>query len=233
EDKHDAEHFAGCVPDGGGRVVDRSLGSIARDQDRVVAQANHDALAQHPLDRVLDCPPGLLVEDVKHYFKLLALRVGRGPAGQFLGDGVQKGDSAVSVSGNDRIPDAAQRYPQPLQLLLHLLARAPPMENDGGLIGANAQEQAVLFSWEVGPAGSGNEKAAVIADAKPGDGNAQGTAAKWILNCGSGDDLIGIEKWSQRRPHLFDVRGCSPLTAADFDVLTRRARDACVDEIKR
>ena len=58
EDQHHAVHAPAGAPDRGAAVVDRPLGAVPGDQQRMVGQADDHPLAQHALRRALDRSPG-------------------------------------------------------------------------------------------------------------------------------------------------------------------------------
>ena len=74
------------------------------------------------------------MDETEHRLARLAEGVLEGPAGQRFRHGVQKGDAAVRVRGQDRIPNAAQRHREHIALLvqgrLHLPARGDVLDGE-------------------------------------------------------------------------------------------------------
>jgi len=66
---------------------------------------------------------GLLVDDPEDVLAGLAQGFPELPAGQRQGDGIEEGNPAFCVAGDDRIADTAERYPQPLALFAQFLFR--------------------------------------------------------------------------------------------------------------
>ncbi len=108
------------------------------------------------------------------------------------GYGIQECHPPLRVGGDHRIADAGERHPQPLLLLTHLLLGPPPLNDDGGLVGPDAQQQSVLFGGEVGIAGAGDENAVVVADAEPGDGDVQRPGPERVGDGGGQIAPVGI-----------------------------------------
>ena len=71
------------------------------------------------------------------------------PAGQFFGNGVQKGHPPFDVRGDDGVANARQRYPQPLALVTHAALR--PVVAAGPWPSGSRRRQAAI-----GRARSGN-----------------------------------------------------------------------------
>jgi hypothetical protein len=124
EHEHASENHAIGEPDRRGAVVDRALAAIARDQHRVVGEAHDHSIAQRPHGRVLHFLAGVFVHDVEDARQVQAARFGGGPAGEGLGDGVEEGNPAVPIGGDDAIADAGERRLQELALLRDLERRA-------------------------------------------------------------------------------------------------------------
>ena len=117
---------------------------------------------------------------------------------------------------------------------MHLLLGPPPLDDDGGLVGPDAQQQPVLLGREGGVAGAGDENAVVVADAEPGDGDVQRPAPERVGDRRRRLRLIGMEQRGQRRPHRLDGGGNGTLTADDFDrPLSGMRGQPDVDEIER
>jgi len=92
-----AHDLAARITNGCRAIVDRHFGTIPGDQNRVVGQPDHRALAQHFGDWIFDLPAGFLVYDREHLIEWLPLRVGLIPPGERLRYRVGKSHIAVGV----------------------------------------------------------------------------------------------------------------------------------------
>ncbi len=86
-----------------------------------MGQADDDAIAQRAGRRIVDRLTRVLVDDVEDPLESFTRRLGRLPAGEPLGLGVQEGHPAQRVGGDHAVPDARQRDPQRLALARDLL----------------------------------------------------------------------------------------------------------------
>ena len=96
----------------------------SRDQDRMVGQADHDAVFQSTECGIVDGFACFLVDDLEHVGQRRVRRFRGGPACQRLGDDVEEGHSALGVDGNDRVADAGQGDAEPFLLLIRFGAEA-------------------------------------------------------------------------------------------------------------
>ena len=136
EDEDDPRDPTVVAQDGGGTVRDDTLGPVLRDEDGVIGEPLNPARREHRIDRIGHGASGRLVEDDEHGVERPAARLGDGPAGQLLGDGVHEDDPAREIGGDDRITDAVEGRGEPLagcpQARLHvLLLEAFPSQPDG------------------------------------------------------------------------------------------------------
>ena len=83
----------------------------------MVGQTDHRALAQHPLDWILDLGAGFLIDDAEHGGERLAPGLGFQPAGEVLRHRIHMPHSPRVVRGNHRIANAVQRGAKCLLLL--------------------------------------------------------------------------------------------------------------------
>ena len=115
---HDhADQPSTAIADRRRRVLDRDLDAAAVDEQRLLGQLDHAPLAQAADDRVLDRLAARLVDQVDDLADRTARGLGRIPAGELLGDGVQVLDTPFGVGGDDGVADRLQRD---LGLLLFL-----------------------------------------------------------------------------------------------------------------
>jgi hypothetical protein len=131
EDQHAARDAAELVADGRRAVVDRVLAALPVDEHRVVREADDGTVLQGPRGRVLDGLARILVHDPEHSAQRLTDGVRLAPAGQRLGHGIERGDAALEVGGDDRVADAAQRDPQQLASLAGPLLGDPHRLGEG------------------------------------------------------------------------------------------------------
>ena len=96
EDQDHPDDLVLMVLDRRGAVGDRPLGPVAGDQGGVVGQADHDPLADHPGDRVLDRPAVAFRDDGEDVLQGLARRLVLSPPGQGPGDRVGEGRRALA-----------------------------------------------------------------------------------------------------------------------------------------
>jgi hypothetical protein len=80
-------------------------------------EGNRVILTQNPSDDVLARSPGLLVDDTENVLDWLAQRCIFRPAGERLGDRIQEGNLAGSVSRQDGVTDAGEGHAKPFPLL--------------------------------------------------------------------------------------------------------------------
>ena len=134
------QHAAGDAAVGAahrrGAVVDRPLGAVAGDQDGVVGEADDGAFAQRPQGRIVDRLARVLVDDAEDLVEGAAGRVVARPAGEALGDGVQRHDPGGGVGHDDAVPDRLQRRAQPLGF------EAMPFTRAAQRVGAGADQPA-------------------------------------------------------------------------------------------
>ena len=117
EDEDASRDGAGRIPDRRGAVVDRARPAVFSDQQRVVREPDDHSLAQRLGGGALDRAAGLLVDDAKYRVERTSQRFAVRPAGHRFRHGIQVGDAALHVGGDDRVTDAVQRDPQHLALL--------------------------------------------------------------------------------------------------------------------
>ena len=109
EDEDDALDAATIIRDGCGRVVDRAARPVLGREVRMIGEADHDALAQHPRDGVLDRLAGDLIGDTEDVLERLPACLFARPSRQRLGHRVQEGDAPLAVGRNHRVAHAAER----------------------------------------------------------------------------------------------------------------------------
>jgi hypothetical protein len=95
-------------------IIDSYLLALAIQQDSMVRQGEHYAFAQSTNCRIFDHGTTLFVDDHKDTFERQTSRFMVWPAGQLLGDRIQKRHLRVSIDRDDAITDARQRYLKPL-----------------------------------------------------------------------------------------------------------------------
>ena len=98
---------------------------MAIDEQRLLVHLYHAPLAQAADDRVLEWQAARLADQVDHLADRTARGLGRIPAGELLGDGVQVLDTPFGVGGDDGVADRLERdlgLPFLEQLDLGLLA---------------------------------------------------------------------------------------------------------------
>ena len=86
----------------------------------------------------------------------------------------------------------------------------PPLDDDGGLVGPDAEQQPVPLGREVGVAGAGDEDAVVVADAEAGDGDVQHPGPEGGGDGGGRIGPVGPQQRGERRPHRLDVAASGP-----------------------
>ena len=102
-------HPDGCVmvaENGRGAIIDVNLRSLPGAQQAVAGQADNPPLAQDPGYRIFYGQTGFFVDDMEHFFQRPAYRLRGTPPRQLLSHGIQERNSAVVVSGYDRVPNA-------------------------------------------------------------------------------------------------------------------------------
>ena len=116
-----------------------------------------------------------------------------------------------------------------------LLLGPPPLDDDGGLVGPDAQQQPVLLGREVGAAGAGDENPVVVADAEPGDGDVQRPGPERVGDRGGGSARSALSSGASAARHRLDVGGVgAALAADDFDrPLAGQAGQPDVDQVER
>ncbi len=128
-----------------GRVVDRQLSPVARDQQRVIGECDDAPLVQRAQGGVFDRRPRRFVDDLKDIGQRPAHRLGLGPTGQTLGDGVQEDHATFGVGADHGVADAGQRDPQPLAFRKQLLLGALPLDQNAGRVLQRYRTQRTLF----------------------------------------------------------------------------------------
>jgi len=94
-------------------VVDRPPWAVAGDEQGVVADPNDLAGLQDPVHRIVDRPPGRLVDDGEDLPEAPAPGLVLAPAGQPLGDRVDEADLALLVGGDDGVADPPEGRGEP------------------------------------------------------------------------------------------------------------------------
>ena len=112
EHQHDAGDIPLLVVDGRGAIVDRDPAAVPGDQDGVIGQSHHRAVAQHLGGEVRRGPARDFVFDAEDFRQRAAFGVSVGPAGERFRDGVHEVNAALRVGGNHGVADAAQRSGQ-------------------------------------------------------------------------------------------------------------------------
>ena len=118
ENQHAADDGAVLAPDRRGAVVDGHGRAVLADEHGVVGRPDDRSIPQHARRGTLNRLTGLLAEAREHALELQSQGFPQGPACHDLRDGVQEGDAAPAVGGDDRVPDAGQRHPHELRLCL-------------------------------------------------------------------------------------------------------------------
>jgi DNA gyrase/topoisomerase IV subunit A len=112
---------------GGQGVRGIRQGAIQMLQNGMVRQAHHAAEVEDLVDRVHYRLIGVFVENGKHVLDVSAPCVGQLCAGERLGHGVEEGNVAFGIGGNDRVANAVEGDTEQLragaQLLCVLLAQ--------------------------------------------------------------------------------------------------------------
>ena len=104
-----------CLPS---RVIERD----------VVCEIGHRAELEHLPDGILGRHAGLLADDPEHLADRPARCLRLRPAGELLGDTIQRRDAPLGVGGDDRVTDALQRDGEPLTLHGQGILHAPSIE---------------------------------------------------------------------------------------------------------
>jgi len=112
EDQHASGNLTSFVGDRGGAVIDRTLAPVLLNQHSVVREADDDSFTKGFGCRIFNRPTSLLVDDSKNRIQRLTEGIPQCPAGQRLGNGIQIGDVALHVGGDDGVANAAKRYLQ-------------------------------------------------------------------------------------------------------------------------
>ena len=120
KDEDDADDFAAAVADGSGAVFDGDLGAVGILKHGMVGEADDEAVLHHFLDRVIDGLEGGLVEDGEDVFDVLAAGDGESAAHEFFGHGIEEGDVAATVGGDDGVAEAGEGGAEPLFALFEL-----------------------------------------------------------------------------------------------------------------
>ena len=168
EDKDDSDDFALLVLDRRRAVGDRPLGPVAGDQGGVVCQADHDSLADHPGDWVLDRPAVVFRDDGEDVLQGLARGLLLSPPGQGPGDRVGEGDPPLPVGRDDGIADAREHGGEPPLVRLGPSPRGVEQLDESGDDHSARDEQGNLENLP------GREMAPVIDEDDQIDGQAQG-----------------------------------------------------------
>ena len=158
KDQHRAEQLSSGVLDRCAAVVDRYFTPVSCDQHGMVRQPDDHAFPHRPQRRVLDRLARLLVDDVEDLRDRLPHRFLLIPAGQRLGDVVEKAHRAVTVGRDHRVADARQRDAQPFVRLplsgFALLGFSPrPVQALGQQADERAGEQEDDQLWRGGRIG--------------------------------------------------------------------------------
>jgi hypothetical protein len=124
EHQHAAGDRAVSTPNRRGSVVDRPLGAVCADQEAVVGEADGRALAQRSQRRIVDGLARVLVDDAEDLAQGAAGCSVARPAGESLGDGVQRHDAGGGVGHDHPVPDRLQRRAQTFGLEAMVLTRA-------------------------------------------------------------------------------------------------------------
>ena len=119
EDEHHPRRPALGILDRRAAVGNGALDAVTGNQQRVVCQADHQALGQYACHRVLDFLAAVFVDDVEHLRDIPAAGFVLAPSGKRLGHRVQQLDPALLIGGDNAVADAQQRDP------VSLLAPAP------------------------------------------------------------------------------------------------------------
>ena len=77
----------------------------------MVGETGDHAVPQGPDGGTLDGLASGPIDDAEHPVERHPLGLGLGPAGEGLGDGVEEGDAAAGVGGDDGIADAGEGHP--------------------------------------------------------------------------------------------------------------------------
>jgi len=89
--------------------MERSPAVGARQQQGAPAQVDGRAAGERLVYRIGEQPPVGLVDQTDDLLQDLAERPGRRSAGELLGGGIEEGDAAVLVGGDDRLRQGLQR----------------------------------------------------------------------------------------------------------------------------
>jgi len=108
KDDHRARHVALRVLDRCRAVVDRGLGAIFGDQQRVLRQLHGLVRAQRAIGRVLQRFARVRLDEPEYPIQRFAHGFRLTPARQALRHRVQKRDAAVGIGQDHRVPDAVE-----------------------------------------------------------------------------------------------------------------------------
>ncbi len=111
--KHDHRAGQGAVRQMNGRrrIFDVIFDPVAVQQDGGTRQVDRRIVGDAAQQRIVDRPAAVFMHQAKHLADRLVEGFGLRPAGQALGDRVQRRHPALGIGGDDPVADGLQRYP--------------------------------------------------------------------------------------------------------------------------
>jgi len=100
------------ITDGGATVGNGYLAAVSGNQQCMVGQADNNALAKYPVNRVFHRIPGFFIDDVKNIVQRMTAGFIIFPAGKLFSYGIHQFNLALHIRGDYCIPDALQRGTQ-------------------------------------------------------------------------------------------------------------------------
>src|SRR5690606_1480646 len=131
EDEHDAEDVAVPVANRRGAVVDRSFGPVPRDEDRVVREPDDPPGLEDAPHGVVRRVSALLADDRENFLEGPSESLIGAPAGERLGDGVEKLHAARRIRDDHSVADARERHLEALALAAQAHLEPPPLADLG------------------------------------------------------------------------------------------------------